>query len=249
LEFGRGPLFRLAFVLMVLGLLRIFILTLVGMVEAYRRNPDKILPWKDMGIKTAGWLLPFVRLTHKRPVYSVVSFLFHIGLILVPLFFSAHVLLWEREVGFAWPALSQSVADVLTLVVVVAGFALFLGRVIPRGARTISRRQEFVWPILLIVPFLTGYICTHNEVGPHAYQWMMLIHIYSANLIMVMIPFTKVAHCVLLPLSQYVSGMGWKFPAGAGDRVATTLGYAERPTWVERPRVATHEAEAPQEGA
>lgn len=249
LEFGRGPLFRLSFALMLLGLLRILFLTVVGMVEAYRRNPDKILPWRDMTLKTAGWLVPIVRLFRKRPFYSVVSFLFHIGLILVPLSFSAHALIWEQGVGFAWPALPHTAADVLTLTVIVAGLALFIGRVVPSGARAISRRQEFIWPLLLVVPFATGYLCIHFEIEPRTYQWLMLVHIYVGNLILAMIPFTKIAHCVLLPLSQYVSGIAWKFPAGAGDRVAATLGYADRPTWVERPRVATHEVTAPSEGA
>jgi hypothetical protein len=39
IEFGRGPLFRLAFCLMVLGLLRVIVLTIIGIVEAYRRTP------------------------------------------------------------------------------------------------------------------------------------------------------------------------------------------------------------------
>ena len=48
LDFGRGPLFRLCFALMLLGLLRILALTVIGMREAYRRNPDKILAWGDL---------------------------------------------------------------------------------------------------------------------------------------------------------------------------------------------------------
>jgi len=67
---------------------------------------------------------------------------------------------------------------------------------------------------------------------------MMLIHVLSADLIMVMIPFTKIAHCMLLPLSQLVTGISWKFPPGAGDRVIETLGYEDRPTWVEKPRLS-----------
>ena len=247
LEFGRGPLFRLSFALMILGLLRILVLTGVGMVDAYRRNLDRVVPWGDLTWKTIGWVFPFRKLLSKRPFYSTISFLFHLGLISVPLFLAAHVLLWEGAVGFAWPALSQSVADVLTLVVIVTGVALFLGRVVPQGARSISRRQEFVWPLLLVVPFVTGFLCANSALSPKSYQWLMLVHVYSANLILVMIPFTKVAHCVLLPLSQFVSGLAWKFPAGAGDRVAATLGYADRPTWVEKPRVATHEITAPAE--
>ena len=51
----------------------------------------------------------------------------------------------------------------------------------------------------------------------------MLIHVYAGNLIMVMIPFTKIAHCVLMPLSQFISNLAWKFPAGTDDDVCTTL--------------------------
>jgi hypothetical protein len=66
INFGRGPLFRLTFSLMVLGLLRIFLLTLLGLRQAYRQSPDKIVAWKEIGRKTAGWLFPVVRLW-KRP--------------------------------------------------------------------------------------------------------------------------------------------------------------------------------------
>ena len=115
IEFGRGPLFRLAFSLMVLGLLRVFILTIVGIVEAYRRSSDRIVPWKQVARQTAGWLLPIGRLWSKRAVYSSTSFLFHAGLLMVPLFLAAHVLLWRRSVGFAWPAMPQPLANWLTL--------------------------------------------------------------------------------------------------------------------------------------
>ena len=62
IEFGRGPLFRLAFCLMVLGLLRVVVLTIVGIAEAYRRNSDKIVPWKVIARQTLGWLVPVRRL-------------------------------------------------------------------------------------------------------------------------------------------------------------------------------------------
>jgi hypothetical protein len=69
----------------------------------------------------------------------------------------------------------------------------------------------------------------------------MLIHVYSADLVMALIPFTKIAHCVLTPLSQLVTGIAWKFPAGAGDRVAATLGYADRPSWAPKSRLSDAE--------
>ena len=246
IEFGRGPLFRLCFTLMILGLARIVILTIIGMVEAYRRNEDRIVNWKELINKTFAWLFPITRLLRKRPVYSLVSFLFHIGLILVPLFLAAHVLLWKKSVGFAWSAIPQSLADYLTLTAIIGGLLLFLMRALYGPARAISRKQDYIWPLLIIVPFLTGYICVNCAVSPAVYRWIMLIHIFSANLIMVMIPFTKIAHCILMPFSQLVTGIGWKFPRGAGDKVIENLGFKDRPTWVDRPRL-TYEIVTPTE--
>ncbi|NQT35406.1 hypothetical protein HQ587_09465 [bacterium] len=237
IEFGSGPLFRLCFALMLLGLARIVVLTIIGMVEAYLRNDDKIINWRELIGKTVSWLFPIAKLLKKRPVYSLVSFLFHIGLILTPLFLAAHLLLWEKSIGFAWFAIPQSLADYLTLIVIVCGLTLFLMRALYGPARAISRKQDYIWPLLLVIPFLTGYMCVNGRISPATYQWMMLIHIFSGNLITVMIPFTKIAHCVLTPLSQLVTGIGWKFPRGAGDKVIETLGYKDRPTWVEQPRL------------
>ena len=239
IQFGRGPLFRLAFALMLLGLLRIVVLTVVGVVEAYRRNEDKIINWREVARQTVGWMFPVGRLWRKRPVYGTISLLFHIGLIVVPLFLAAHVLLWKRFLGFAWGAIPQAVANNLTILVIATGLALFLGRVGHRAARALSRPQDYFWPLLLVVPFATGYVCSNAQIGAKTYQGLMLIHIYSADLIMLLIPFTKIAHCILAPLSQVVTAVAWKFPAGAGDRVATTLGYAGRPTWVVGSRLGT----------
>ena len=239
IEFGRGSLFRLCFALMVLGLLRILILTWLGIAEAYRRNPDKIVPWKEIRNKTLAWLFPLGRLLRQRPVYSVISFGFHIGIIAVPLFLASHVLMWRDAVGFGWAALPQVLANWLSILVIVTALGLFLGRVLDARARAISRPQEYLWPLLIAAPFITGYIASNAVIAPRTYQEMMLAHIYAGDLIMLMIPFTKLAHCVLAPMSQLVTAIAWKFPAGAGDRVVETLGLADRPTWVLKPRIHT----------
>ncbi len=237
IDFGRGPLFRLAFSLMVLGLLRVLVNTIIGVAEALRRNSDRIMAWREIGKQTLGWLFPAGRLWRKRPVYGTVSVLFHFGLLVAPLFLAAHVLLWARAVGFAWPAVPQKAADWLTLATIATGLGLFLGRLASANARALSRLQDYFWPVLLVIPFATGYICSNATIGPKPYQTMMLIHVYTADLIMLMIPFTKIAHCVLAPLSQLVTAVSWKFVPGAGDRVAATLGFAERPVWMEKARL------------
>ncbi len=222
---------------MILGLGRILFLTGINVAEAYRRNADRILPFREIFRQTLGWIFPVKRLISKRPVYSMVSFVFHIGLILTPLFLAIHVRLWKDSTGMGWFHLPQTMADALTLLTICAGVVLFLLRALYPPARALSRKQDYFWPLLLILPFLTGFVCSNVAVSPSFYQGMMLIHIYSANLIMVLMPFTKIAHCVLTPLSQVVTAVSWKFPAGAGDRVIETLGWKDRPSWLEKSRL------------
>jgi nitrate reductase gamma subunit len=223
---------------MALGLLRSLVLTAIEIAEAYRRSPDKIVNWREVWRQTFAWLFPIKRLWRERPVYGTVSVLFHAGLLLVPPFLFAHVLLWKRSVGFAWFAIPQLLANSLTVIAIVCGGILFLSRVVDLRARKLSRAQDFAWPLLLVIPFLTGFLCTNLAVRPKLYESLMFVHVYAANLIMVLMPFTKIAHCVLAPLSQMVTAIAWKFPAGAGDRVAATLGYADRPTWLPKSRLA-----------
>jgi len=223
---------------MILGLARILILTALGIQEAYRRSPDRIVNWKDLRHQTLAWLFPLGRLWTQRPFYSLLSFFFHVGMIVTPLFLASHILLWRNAVGFGWPALPQGWANWLTLIAIFTGVGLFLGRVLDPAARQLSRLQELLWPLLIVTPFVTGYVASNAVIAPHRYQEMMLVHIYTGDVIMLMIPFTKMAHCVLMPLSQLVTGIAWKFPAGAGDRVVVTLGVSDRPTWMPKARLS-----------
>ena len=223
LEFTKGPLFRLTFAIMVLGLLRILFLDLVGMYEAYRKAGDKCIPWKLTIGRTLLWLFPVKRVFNHRPLYSIFAILFHIGLIVTPLFLFAHVQLWKSALGFGWFSLPREWADILTFIALGGGLAIFIGRVGWRKSRAISRKQDYLWPLLLIIPFITGYFCMHSNLTPRAYDICMLIHILSAELIFVAPPFTKIAHCVLQPLSQLISVLAWKFPASVDEDVCATL--------------------------
>jgi hypothetical protein len=73
IEFARGPLFRLCFSIMVLGLLRLLWLTGVGIVEAYLRNSDRQLAYREIIKQTLGWAFPVRRVGRARPLYSIAS--------------------------------------------------------------------------------------------------------------------------------------------------------------------------------
>lgn len=229
LEFARGPLFRITFAIMVLGLARNVILAVWGIAVSYYQAGSQDVPFKAILKRTFNWIVPFKQLYRVRPIYSIISFIFHVGLILVPVFLYAHVSLWRGTLGFGWPSLPLVVADVLTVITVIAAFALFCGRVSHEGSRRMSGLDDFFWPLLIAVPFVSGFLCVHPTLIPLSYNATMLIHVLSAELVFVLIPFTKIAHCVLMPMSQLISDLGWRFPADSGERVEVALGKKGAP--------------------
>jgi len=223
LDFARGPLFRFSFIIMILGLSRVLFLDIFGAYLAYKKAGDKSLPWKLIISRTIEWLFPVKRIAHNRPIYSIFSIFFHIGLLLVPLFLYAHVQLWKNGLGISWITLPYEWAKWLTISTIVFAILLLFGRLLNRTSSFLSRKQDFLWPLLLLVPFVTGYTCSHLNVTPSNYHLFMLIHIISGNLIFILIPFTKIAHCVLMPLSQVICTLAWKFPANTDEKICTTL--------------------------
>ena len=223
LNFARGPLFRLCFTVMILGLLRIIFLDIFRAYIAYRKAGDKVMPWKLIFSRSMEWFFPIKRIGHNRPFFSIISILFHIGLILVPIFLFAHIQLWKESVGLSWIALPFYWAYWLTISTIVFGLALFLIRIFNKSSSYISRKQDFLWPLMLVIPFVTGFLCSHLNVSPQQYESFMLVHVLSADIIFILIPFTKIAHCVLMPLSQVVCALAWKFPPEMDDAICTTL--------------------------
>jgi nitrate reductase gamma subunit len=225
LEFAKGPLFRLSFAIMALGMIRLIYLSIINGLEAKAAASDKKIPMKYIKKLTFGFLLP-IRAFRTKPLYSFVSILFHIGLLITPILLFDHALLFENSLSFSWVGitLSKEVADALTILTIVAGFALFLLRSSNNASRKLSRKQDFIWPILIIVPFITGFVCSNATLGPDAYKAFILIHILIAELIFILLPFTKIAHCVLIPFGQWITARSWKFIPQGPEQVTIALG-------------------------
>ena len=228
LEFAKGTLFRFTFTLMLLGLLRLFILQVWGIVEAYFRAADKNVPLKSLLKTTFTWAFPVTRLYRLRPFHSFTSFFFHAGMILVPIFFNEHIGLWEKSVGISWVGFSKTVADPLTLITIAAIIILFAMRVIDRNSRFMSDAFDYLILALLFIPFASGFFASHPHICPLPYNLMMLIHILSAEVIFVLLPFTKLAHVALYMTIRVSSDIAWRFVPDAGEKVAAALGREGR---------------------
>ncbi len=225
LNFAEGPLFRLSFGIMVLGLIRMIVLSLMNGFEARRLAKDKAIPTQYVNKLTFGFLFP-IRAFRVKPFYSIFSIAFHIGLIATPLLLFDHALLFKNSINISWLGitLGKDIADWLTILTVLTGIALLLYRIAGSASRALSRKQDYLWPVLLIIPFVTGFICANYSISPDAYIGFMLAHVLSGELIFILLPFSKIAHCVLMPIGQWIVARSWKFIPGAPEEITISLG-------------------------
>ena len=229
INFAKGPLFRFSFAVLILGLMRLVFLTVYNGFEAKRKAKDKAIPTAYVKKLTLGYVFP-IRAFRKKPFYALISIIFHIGLLITPLFLFDHALLIDNSIGFSWIGLSLSkqIADILTITTVVSAAILLLMRLSNPYMRFLSGKQEYLWLILLIIPFVSGFICSQMSVSPKTYETAIFIHIVSGCLIFILIPFSKIAHCVLLPFGQWITARTWKFIPGAGEQITITLGKEDK---------------------
>ncbi len=228
IQLAMGPLFWAALAFMVFGLLRRLFLAVLEGVRAYLKAGDKVLPTGQVIANTMKWLIP-IKTLRNRWVYSLTTLLFHVGVILVPLFLAGHIALWDRALGISWPALPNNVATALTLVVLVTLLAVIIQRVGAGDSRPLGRFSDYALPILIAIPFFTGFMVMHPAWNPVGRDPVLLAHVLSADLIIFLVPLTKLSHMILLPLTQLISELAWHFPADAGSRVAVSLGKENEP--------------------
>jgi nitrate reductase gamma subunit len=223
LDFATGPLLAVSLLVMLLGLAR-HVLLQVHLLATKGQTLRRVA-WRRIMSDSLGWLLPVRHLSPGTRVLTVASLLFHVGALVTPLFLADHVLLWESFLGVRLPRLDASFADVLALSTIALIFVLLSYRLLIRRARDLSNTGDFVILSLVLVPFVTGYLASHPAVNPLPWQFMMLLHVLSAEALFLAIPFTKLAHVVLFPFNR-LSQVHWQLRAGAGEKVAAAI-YGE----------------------
>lgn len=141
------------------------------------------------------WLLPWGSASmRQQPVFTLMVFLFHITLLAVPLFLDAHNILWDESWGINLWSLPDALSDVMTVMLLISIIFLVIRRIVRSEVRILTESWDYVLLGLTALPFLTGFLAYH-QVGP--YELLMIMHLLTAEIILILIPFTKLAHMVL----------------------------------------------------
>jgi nitrate reductase gamma subunit len=225
---ARGPFFRIALSICVLGLSYRLVVAMWQIATSWRQAGDRKLPLKAVFKSTVKWILP-THLFRLRPVYGLASVLFHLGILLVPLFYAGHANLWLSGLPFTWPTLGSGVADALSLAAIAGLAMILLGRLLISASRDLTTSED-VWILLvLLVLAVSGYWAAHPTSSPFGPRGMLLTHALVGDLALILTPLTKIVHCILYPLTQLMSEVGWHFPAASGRHVAVALAKEQEP--------------------
>ena len=221
IDFAKGPLFALTFLIMVLGLARHFIIQFYSIFISKGKRLINV-SWKKIFSDMVSWIFPVKHFIKGTVLFSAVSFIFHVSLILVSVFFIDHIVLWENFLGVNLPSIGRALADIFTLLTIGCVIILIACRIFVRRQREMSKKSDYILLIMVLLPFLFGFFAGHPAYNPFSWNTAMLIHILSAEALFIVIPFTKLSHIVLYFFDR-LSAIHWQLKPGAGDRIAEVL--------------------------
>jgi nitrate reductase gamma subunit len=202
--FVEGPLLWIAFLTFFIGsILR------AALFLSVSRKRDKIIyqyfSWKYVLTTFGRWLLPLNKAVVKNPVFTILGYMFHICLIVVPIWFSGHISLWEESrFEWSWTPIPDGLADWMTLIFMAIALFFLLRRIISADIRLLSTFSDYLLIVVVALPFITGYFLTHGTVDNIGFlgENIQLIHMLSGELMLILIPFTKLSHFVLFFFSR-----------------------------------------------
>lgn len=146
------------------------------------------------------WLTPFgSRNWRINPVLTIVTFAFHICLILVPLFAFAHIVLWKEAFDISWFYLPEGLTDLMTLIVIGGCVYFAVRRLTKRDVKYLTSRSDFIILAIVALPFITGYWASQ---GWFAYKLMYILHMLAGEVMLAAIPFTRLAHALYFPFTR-----------------------------------------------
>lgn len=201
-DFLLGPLVWIAFAVFLFGgLFRLITMALLA------KKDTIVYPTYDAkyGLRSIFyWVIPFG--THNmrlRPLFTIVSFVFHICLLLTPLLVMGHAVLWNNSWGIQWWSLPAGLATAMTLVVICGGVFFFLRRLAAPEVRHVTTIWDYLLVLLVISPFLTGFIAHQQWLDPGV---MTVIHILCGVTWLVAIPFTRLSHMIWFVFTRAFMG-------------------------------------------
>jgi nitrate reductase gamma subunit len=203
LNWARGPGFQIATTIFVLGIiLRLFEILMLGRKANLAEAKGSAM---SSGLRTVITRSVPDASTFKRSAFSVTAgYIFHIGLFVVIFLYAPHILFFKDLLHVSWPALPSTVIDAISVITIITMIAVLVHRLRDPVKRFLSTFDDYIGWFVTILPLITGYIAFHR-IGLPA-PTLIAIHILSIQLLMVVLPFTKLMHIFTFALARWYNG-------------------------------------------
>ena len=198
-----GPLAWLAFILFIGGSLY----RLTSLVVLVHKKEKFIYSYMSLkyGLRSIlRWSIPFATENmRKHAVLTIVAFAFHICLILTPIFLLAHVTLVDESWDLNWWTLPEGAAEIMTLIVIGSCVFFLVRRMVNPEVKFVTFASDYIVLGIVAAPFVTGLLAYYQWFG---YQVFLILHIFSGEVMLVAIPFTRLSHMLFAPLTRAYMG-------------------------------------------
>ena len=202
-NFIRGPLAWVAFIIFIGGSLY----RLISMLRLARKKDIWVYEYTSLWFALRSilhWIIPFSNINSRgRPIFTIVTFAFHICLLAVPIFLLAHIILWDESFNISWWNLPDSVADIMIIIVIACCGYFLWRRVTQPEAKFVTSGVDYVILAIVVAPFITGFLAYHQWLG---YKFWLILHILSGEIWLAAIPFTRLSHMLFFPLNRAYIG-------------------------------------------
>lgn len=204
LEFARGPGMQAALVILVVGLM----MRLVG-AWLLTRNRDFSRPRSDAAW-TGGVRAVFSRFWPHQPFVRVTwfhilaGFVLHIGLFVVVFLYAPHIAFFHDLTGLDWPGLPSNIVLIFAGLTVASLLAFLVRRLVHPVMRGISTLDDYLSNLVTLAPLVTGLLA-YAHIGAR-YETLLALHLLSVELLLVWIPFSKLAHLVTFIPARFQLG-------------------------------------------
>lgn len=202
-NFVSGPLAWLAFIIFLGGSLYKLV-NLFVLIHKKERFIYSYFSLKYSLRSILHWSTPFATENMRRhPLFTIVTFAFHICLVLTPIFLLAHVTMIDETWNLSWWSLPESVAEIMTVIVMACCIFFLIRRLVNPEVQYVTSASDYVILAIVAAPFITGFLAYYQWLD---YQIMVILHILSGEILLMAIPFTRLSHMLFAPLTRAYMG-------------------------------------------
>ena len=204
-----------AFVIFILGLIfQLFQFFKLKKKKEWVYPPSPITSEKKTAAQWVAFCLASLNgtLWKTDPLMMMMTSVFHVFLISVPIFLLGHNIVLDQSWGLSLWSLPESITDILTVVVVICAAFFLARRLFLARVRAITTTYDYVILLIAAAPFLTGYFAYHQWFN---YDTVMTLHILAGEVMLITIPFTKLGHMLFFFLYRFLIGSEYSFAKGA----------------------------------